>query len=265
MAHICRWGDNDYYLGPFTFAKDSPYRHLAIILASGSDEGRLASLRVSVISRTLILALPRWLVPTEKKKVFPSSWDSDTIKRLGRNWYWDETVREYGISICEGHLSLMYGRQTCDSNTEQRLGYFFPWTQWRHVRHSLYDLDGLLFADLPANARFGTQEYNEGIQAEDSCPTVTFSFADCDGEKLTATTKIEEREWRLGTKWCKWLSRFAEPKIKRSLDIKFSAETGKRKGSWKGGTIGSGIDMLPNELHAAAFARYCAKNNMKFD
>jgi hypothetical protein len=28
--------------------------------------------------------------------------------------------------------------------------------------------------------------------------------------------------------------------------------------------MGTGIDMLPDELHEAAFRRYCAKNNMTF-
>lgn len=36
--------------------------------------------------------------------------------------------------------------------------------------------------------------------------------------------------------WFKWLSWFGRPKIRRSLDIQFSSETGPEKGSWKGGT-----------------------------
>ena len=41
-------------------------------------------------------------------------------------------------------------------------------------------------------------------------------------------------------------------------------ETGSKKGSWKGGTIGHGIDMLPGELHEGAFRRYCLAHKMKF-
>lgn len=263
-GYTCSWGDNDHYVGPFTFAVDRRYRSFTFILSSGDDDGRLASFRVSMFGATAILALPRWLVPTEKKKVFPTSWDVETVKRLGRNWYWDETKREYGFSICDGHFNLMYGRQTHDSSTEQRWGCFLPWTQWRHARHSLYGLDGSLFAHLPTNARWGTEAHEEGRRLEEDCPTATFAFVDYDGEELTATTKIEEREWLFGTKWCKWLSWFSKPKVRRSLDIRFSGETGKRKGSWKGGTIGHGIDMLPNELHGPAFERYCTKHDMRF-
>src|SRR5690606_33228759 len=91
-----------------------------------------------------------------------------------------------------------------------------------------------------------------------------FTFRDFDGEELTATTRIEEREWRFGVGWFKWLSLFRRPKVSRDLEITFSGETGKRKGSWKGGTIGDSIKMLPGELHEPAFRRYCAANGMTF-
>lgn len=49
-----------------------------------------------------------------------------------------------------------------------------------------------------------------------------------------------------------------------TLDLEFSSEVGRRKGSWKGGTLGHGIEMLPGELHEAAFRRYCAQNDLTF-
>lgn len=53
-------------------------------------------------------------------------------------------------------------------------------------------------------------------------------------------------------------------KISRCLSLQFSKETGKEKGSWKGGTVGHAIEMLPNEMHKSAFQRYCAQHEMKF-
>jgi hypothetical protein len=106
--------------------------------------------------------------------------------------------------------------------------------------------------------------WEERKAIEDGCPSLTLAFTDFDGERLTARTRIEEREWRLGTGWFKWLSVFRKPMIKRSLDIRFSGETGREKGSWKGGTIGHGIEMLPGELHASAFRRYCDGHGMTF-
>jgi hypothetical protein len=88
-------------------------------------------------------------------------------------------------------------------------------------------------------------------------PKARFELDDYDGKRIQAATHIEEREWRFGTGWFKWLSVFRKPKIRRSLSINFSDEVGPEKGSWKGGTTGTGIDMLTDELHEAAFRRFC--------
>ena len=258
-----RWSDNDFYFGPFTFARDKNYRSFAIVLGSGEDEYPGCSLRFSAFVGTMIVALPSWALRPERHKVFPQ-WDAATIQRLGRDWYWNVIKREYGFSIQDGYLSVSFGRVTHDSSTEQRWGYFLPWTQWRHMRHSLYDIDGNLFAHLPQIARWNTPEYEASRKLEESCPTITFAFTDFDGEQLTAKTKIEEREWLFGTGWFKWLSWFRKPKVSRSLDIKFSGETGRRKGSWKGGTIGHSIKMRPDEGPLVAFMRYCDEHEMRF-
>lgn len=128
----------------------------------------------------------------------------------------------------------------------------------------MYDLQGNHFWTEPPRKKGERVDSNSWYQAKGSCPTQTFSFADFDGEMLTVNTRIEEREWLFGTGWFKWLSWFHQPKIRRSLDLEFSGETGKRKGSWKGGTIGHSIDMLPEEHHQSAFQRYCAAHEMTY-
>ena len=266
LTYRRRWGDNDLYVGPLTFAKDRSYRPFAVVLASGDEEYPGASFRVSGFGFTAILALPGWLVRPYRRKV-NAKWDAATVKRMGRDWYWNIDRREYGFSICDGHLSIDFGRQTMDSSTEQRWGCFLPWTQWRHVRHSFYGLKGEYIATLPDTGksyRGDKGRWDRERAIADATPTISFEFDDFDGERITATTKIEEREWHFGTGWFKWLSLFRKPKISRTLDLWFSSETGRRKGSWKGGTLGHGIEMLPGELHEAAFKRYCEKNDMKF-
>jgi len=52
---------------------------------------------------------------------------------------------------------------------------------------------------------------------------------------LHITCHITEREWR--QKWLKWTKIGA--KISKTLDVQFSEEVGKGRGSWKGGTIGT--------------------------
>ncbi len=201
-----------------------------------------------------------------RQKVIASTWNAETIERLGRNWYYDTHEREYGFSYSDGFLRVFLGRQTHDSSTTQSWSKFLPWTQWRHVRHSLYDAAGRHFwTKIEGHNREERQaEWSALYKAQEDCPSMPFAFADFDGEQLTATTRIEEREWLFGEGWFKWLSLFRRPKIVRSLDIHFSGETGKRKGSWKGGTIGHSGPVLPGELHEAAFRRYCGENGMTF-
>lgn len=261
-----RWSDNDRYFGPFTYAAGD-YSRLAIVLGSGDDEDYPGCrLRLSVGRRTLIIALPQIIRPW-RRKVYPgAAWDAETVKRLGRDWYYDTHEREYGFSYSDGFLQVFLGPQTHDSTTTRSWCKHLPWTQWRHVRHSLYDLTGEHFWTHP-EGRLTLGNHNSWLATkavENACPSATFAFTDYDGEALTATTRIEEREWLFGWGCFKWLSLFRKPKVRRSLSIEFSGETGKRKGSWKGGTMGTGIDMLPGELHESAFRRYCAENQMTF-
>jgi len=260
MMRAARWGDNDHYFGPFTFSLSDHYRTLAICLRSSDDEDRATTFRVSIGRWSFLSVVPGWLIRPELKRVEARYWSPETVERLGRDWYWDIIPREYSISVNDGHLSIHYGRQTNDSSTEQSWGCFLPWTQWRFIRHSFYGLDGEHFWTIPKGMK-----WDERLKIEDQCPTVSFTFKDFDGQELTATTKIEEREWKFGEGWFKWLSAFRRPMIRRSLDLSFSGEVGPEKGSWKGGTVGHSIDMLPGELHEAAFRRYCDNEHRSRD
>jgi hypothetical protein len=271
-AQRIRWSDDDHHFGPFIYAKDK-YHNLACVLGSGDDdEYPGCRLRMSAFGHTLIIVLPPIIKPWKRKVMVPE-WNHDgTAQRLGRDWYYDSHEREFGFSyggtgaVGEGgFLQVFLGPQTMDSSTTKSWSCCTPWNNWTHVRHTYYDLGGKPFWDEPQNmpwAKLGSAEWRSRYDTEkakvDSCPTKTFSFTDFDGEQLTAKTRIEEREWRLGTGIFKWLGRFKKPIIHRSLDIDFSGETGRRKGSWKGGTTGHSIEMLPGELHEAAFRRYCA-------
>jgi hypothetical protein len=253
MLKAARWGDNDHYFGPFTWSYSNSYPHWAVVLRSQAEEGGdggQCTLRISLRKATLIVVLPG-IVRPERKKVFPQ-WDAATVQRRGRNWYWDVTPRQYGVSLSDGHYTVYYGRVTHDSSTDQNKGGFLPWTQWRHVRRSLYGLDGRIFETVPERA-----DYETWKALEDACPAARFSFEDYDGKVILATTRIEEREWHAGEGWFKWLSWFRRPKVRRTLDLSFSDEVGPEKGSWKGGMCGTSIEMLPGELHESAFRRFC--------
>lgn len=259
MVYATRWSDNERRFGPFLVSKAGGFKHTAIVINSGDDdEDRGCHFRISLRGHTLIISLPQVIKPC---KVWV---DLSKYEWASGPGYWDCHPREYGFTYSDNHLSVSLGRQTHDSLTEQRWSCFLPWGEWRFVRHSLYDLAGahVWTEDGPKSATLGG--ITDYFKAKEACPSATFAFKDFDGEDIEATTVIEEREWKAGEGWFKWLSLFRKRKISRTLNIEFSKETGERKGSWKGGTLGHGINMLPGELHQAAFRRYCAEHNMTF-
>lgn len=257
-----RLTDNDKKFGPITYGRAS-WNPLRLVWSSGGDEdydepcNTLTGYAFGWVAR---VNTPNLLKPFQIKHL-ATTWDEATVKRMGRNWYFETFPREYGFSLSEGFLQLFLGPQTHDSSTTKSWSKHLPWTQWRFVRKSLHSLDGSHFWTEPTGQQVPfAKAWEEQQRMRDTVGKAVFVFCDYDGQRITATTHIEEREWRFGEGWFKWLSLFRRPIIRRSLDIKFSSEVGPDKGSWKGGTIGHSIDMLPGELHEAAFRRYCEKD-----
>jgi hypothetical protein len=257
-----RWAgrDEDRYFGPFTFAKERGWR-FAVMLGSGDgDDYPGCRLRVSVARWTMILALPPILKPARKwHDTTNAAWNQG---KDGPQGYWETEEREYGFSSSDGALHVHYGAQWNEWPGCQSKVFFYPWRTRTMIRHTLYGLEGQPVAELPA--RWKLEDWDRRQAIKDTAPTVIFDFQDFDGEWIQATTMIEEREYHMGEGRFKWLRFFTPRQTFRSLEINFSAETGKRKGSWKGGTVGHSIHMRPGELHEAAFRRYCHENNMKY-
>jgi hypothetical protein len=210
-----------------------------------------------------------WLCRPWRARWVECNWDAETVKRLGRTGYWETHPRRYGFSLSDvgngyDFFQCFFGPQTHDSSTTKDWCKHLPWKQWDHVRHSLYTPTGEHYYTEPRRTHRTKRSaggFLEYFRKKEECPKVHFGFEDYDGELIVATCCIEEREWHKGSGWFKWLRWFSSPKVCRSLDLAFSAEVGTEKGSWKGGTIGHGIDMLPGESPKEAFQRYCAKTH----
>ncbi len=254
---IRRWSDDDRHFGPFTYSGDSRTSRWGIMLGSGDgDDYPGAFLRFHAAKHTLIVAIPAIIKPARVwVDTSRSSWN------VVGGGYWDTHRREYGFTISEGAVHVHHGQQTMDSTTDQSKCWFIPWTQWRNVRSSMYGLDGEHFWTEPRGVKW---DWDWRRAAQAACPAARFEFDDFDGERITATTRIEEREWWFGTGHFTWLSLLSRPRIARSLAIEFGKETGSQKGSWKGGVTAHSIDMLPGEHHEGAFRRYCLAHKMTF-
>ncbi len=242
-----RWGDNDRHLGPFTFAYRETWRPFTLMLDSGDPERDAdgCHIRFQAFGCTAICELPSIIKPWRQ-------W----VDLRGKDWaqndgYWDAHPREYGFCLSDGHLSVHLGRQTNDSSTEQSWGCFLPWTEWRQVAHRLYNADGSLAGEVASKGFDALREVQDGLTK------AKFAIIDYDGERIDVETYVEERERRLGAGWFRWLGYLVPKRLSRSLDIRFGKEVGPEKGSWKGGTIGHGIDMQPEETQEQAMRRYC--------
>ena len=67
-------------------------------------------------------------------------------------------------------------------------------------------------------------------------------------QERIATINVERRHLTYAIFKPKWLRRFKFLNwIKQSIHVKFDGEVGEDTGSWKGGCIGTGYDLLPNE------------------
>lgn len=258
-----RWSDHDRRFGPFIYAHDK-HIPLGINVCSGDEDERRPVLRMHLLGHTLIVALPQIIKPHRVwHEITHEPMRSQIIAQGKVPGYWDIHQREFGFRIFENAVHFHYGPQTFDSSTTKSKCWFFPWTEHKRVRHSVYDTNGEFFATIPEWGFRHKHGYTvrEAILAV--APVAKFAFKDFDGEEIIATCMIEEREWQRGKGIFRLLF-LGRNKISRSLDLRFSSEVGKRKGSWKGGTIGHGIEMLPNETPEAAFRRYCAGNDLTF-
>jgi hypothetical protein len=250
-----RYSDENWHLWPFTWSKTT-YKRVGIELNSGADEDRPGDcyFRLFLGGYVLTVEVPH-IIQDYRERHQAKYWDAATVERMGRDWYDIYYPREYSIILTgAGAIHTYFGPDTGDSRTTKNKVFFLPWRNWRYIRCSFYDSKGEHFWTERADDKSAWEARQAVKQA---LSKVYFQIEDYDGEIITASTHIEEREWRFGTGWFSWLSLFSRPKIRKSLDINFSSEVGKEKGSWKGGTLGHGIEMLPNETHEAAFKRYC--------
>lgn len=262
---MTRLTDNDRHIGPITYARCSDsWRPLRLVYSSGGGEDEMQhnSLTAYAFGWVARVRLPR-LLDDHRVRHVAASWDAATVERMGRNWYEERFPREYGFSLSDGFLQVFLGAQTHDSTTTQSWSKFLPWTQWRFHRFSLYDANGAEFWTQFERRDNGVKhrDFDAQREAEAQCDKAAFLIDDYDGERIKVTTHIEEREWKFGDGWFRWLSLFRRNIVKRNLSINFDKECGPEKGSWKGGLMGTGIAMLPGELHEAAFRRYCEQEH----
>lgn len=255
-----RLTDHDTNFGPLTIGRPGAgWNPLRVVLSSGDDdESPGCSLTIYAFRRVARLRLPQIIKPW-RQWVDTSKYEWSKSPQGG---YWDSHAREYGFSLNDGFLQIFLGAQTHDSITTQSRSKFLPWTQWHFHRHAFRGVENEILGEWiePRRRKGIGSRFDEQYAFKKQMPKVEFEIEDFDGERIKATTCIEEREYTFGEGSFQWLRLFRRNRVYRSLDLSFDKEMGPEKGSWKGGTMGHGIEMLPGELHEAAFRRYCEQD-----
>jgi len=154
-----------------------------------------------------------------------------------RNEWTDECdPPKYGIAIHNNTIWIYRGGK---GNGNKWWAWNIPFITMNWFRRSILLKDDTWEHENPKQHKgFYNDEWNEKQKSW------TYDYTDSyDGEIIPTTIYVEELEWR--PKWLKWTKMFA--KTRRSIDVHFSKECGERKGGWKGGTLGCGYELLPNE------------------
>lgn len=151
-----------------------------------------------------------------------------------------DMMETWGVSYLDKSLFLRWG-------TKYKI-IWMPWDWGSCVRHEVVNSYGNLEREIgleyvngePPRPKDGRKMYSSEY---------TYVLKSGETQKRTATYCVCEMEWRwrifhraykLGLK--------IGPKIvKRCILVEFSDEVGERTGSWKGGTIGCGYELLTGE------------------
>lgn len=257
---MARLTDDDSKLGPLTWGK-SCWNPLQIVFSTGGehDEHRINHLTFYAFGYVARLDLPTKVKPY-RRWVDTSHYSWSTNPAGG---YWETFPREYGFSLSDGFLQIFKGAQTHDSLTTESWATHLPWTQWRHIRHSYFKPNGDHYYTEWAHPRGYKYaiDWSASYELRQKCPAAKFEIEDSDGERIVVSARIEELENKFGEGWFKWLSFFRKPRLYRKLDLTFASECGRDKGSWKGGLMGSSIELLPNETPEDALRRYCEQDH----
>ena len=167
--------------------------------------------------------LPLYGVFFIKLPFLPRREPTDTLDNWGFSWNWDSDNRGADIHLNWGaRCKILH----------------LPW-DYVHIRSSMLCEDGVW------RKKIGSWERKDGdpVQATE---THHYRYVCCDGtvqDDIEATISVSEMEWRWRMfRWLRWGA-----KVRRTIDIEFSAEVGNRRGSWKGGTVGCSYEMRRDE------------------
>ena len=157
-----------------------------------------------------------------------------------RNKWKDECVSpKWGIAIHNNTFWIYRGGNGNMKGGNKWWTWEIPFFTKKWVRTSILLKDGTWEHETPKKSEsFYEDKWKEKQMSW------SYDYVDSyDNTIIPTTIYVEEREWR--PKWLMFTRLFAG--VRRSIDVHFSKECGRGKGSWKGGTLGCGYELRKNE------------------
>jgi len=138
----------------------------------------------------------------------------------------------YGIQVHNDTFWLHLGGkmnswEQCDSKW---ITWYLPFFHWVHDFHQFKDSNG--------NWIDGGWENRDNAYIEEHPYTYTLKSGEI--QERVANCCVERRQWH--RKWFPFLKM-----VRTTIDIQFNDEVGERSGSWKGGCVGCGWELLEGE------------------
>lgn len=206
--------------------------------------------------------IDKQIVKSQKKWVDTSHYEWVTKDENGKSGYTDYIQVEYSIAIRNDSISLQCGPNLDCWPSKYSKYISFPWKDARTTSITFFEYNPKT-KELKTFKRLGEEKAPilEIMETEKEVPKFKIAFNDYDGTEVVATCHVQERRWKYGVKWAKFLGLFQKENVRRAIYFKFDKETGTEKGSWKGGTLGSGCDLEIGQDPFEAFKIYAASNS----
>ena len=175
-------------------------------------------------------------------------------KHLWVGLIWVQAFIPIGVHETEEHD--VFEEPAWGADLSKEFGLCLPWGKWRKTYDWIFRRETLSWTYLGEDGNWHEKggkwvPFDEREPAATSEHPYTYTLRSGTIQNVTAT--IGEERWVIGRRY---IHRLGWPKTRKgAIDVQFSGEVGERSGSWKGGTVGCGYDMLPGETPGECLRR----------
>lgn len=160
-----------------------------------------------------------------------------------RNKYSDIQGNDYGFYTDDDAFVVKWNEPFLESGGFIKF-FYYPWS-YDYCQTEFVNHQGKFIQAPPSLSWFEQNRFTEDNKKYDTYP-YTYILKDGTVQNRKAKVSVERRTW-----WQRWFGlgkkHLTPKKVRTSINVEFDGEVGERTGSWKGGTLGCGYDLLPNE------------------